>query len=53
VTESTTTNRPGFEQGATAEWLHEQARPLFTGLAVVLQDGEAKRIVETMVQGSP
>ncbi len=51
MTETTTTNKRGFEQRATAGWLHEHVRPLFAHLAVALHNGETKRIAETMVQG--
>jgi hypothetical protein len=52
VTETTTANGQGFEQQATAKWLHKHTRPLFAVLAVALHDGEAKRIAETMFASS-
>jgi hypothetical protein len=52
MTETTTTNGPGFEQQATAKWIHKHNRPLLAGLAVALHDGEAKRISETMFPSS-
>jgi hypothetical protein len=52
MTESTTANRPGFEQQAAAKWLHKRTRPLFAGLAVALHNGEVKRIDETRLASS-
>jgi hypothetical protein len=46
MTERTTTNRLGFEQRATAQWLRDE-HVRFAHLAKLL-DGEVKRIAEVM-----
>jgi hypothetical protein len=52
VTETTTANGQGFEQQATAKWLQKRIRSLFAELAVVLHNGEVKRIDETRLASS-
>ena len=52
MTDTTSANGPGFEQQAAAKWLHKRTRLLFARLAVVLHNGEVKRIDETRLASS-